>query len=161
MLGSPSKIHHKYDISEDDLDKLRAIAISKGMKVPSYSRYSSQRPSSVGGPHSTPRNDEEEDAERQGSAKTIIPTGETMSIAGEQSSLDKTETTVEKEDRATSDHEDNIHEGTPLEEDSEAGSKSVSEEEKQERQSVKSDSAVLKPNSSQRSVTFLTEDQNA
>lgn len=158
MLGSPTKMHRKYDITQDDLDKLRAIAISKGMKVPAYSHYSSQRPSSTTGPHSTPREDEDDDdIGRQGSAKTIIPTGETISINGDVASVDKNDTLLDKEDRSTSDHED--EDQAPDNEVPDAKTDSKAPAEEAERHSVKSDTeAVLRIGSAQRSVTFLTED---
>ena len=162
MLGSPSKIHRKYDISEDDLDKLRAIAISRGMKIPAFSHYSSQRPSSISGPHSTPREEEVDDAiGRQGSAKTIIPTGETVSNSGDLNSVDKNEILPNKEDRSTSDHEDDDQDLlVDLDEKLEPKSQ-VKETNEQENQSVKSDAeAVLRSGSAQRSVTFLTEDDD-
>ena len=164
MLGSPSKMHNKYDITEDDLDKLRAIAISRGMKIPSYSSYSKQRPSSTSGPHSTPREEKEEDnLDRVGSGKTIIPTADTLSVTGDiSSSFDKNETKVEKEDRSTSDHEeDGCDEKEVASAEEDPTSQTINESnpnlQEQDSLSVKSDSAVLKDDVTQRSVTFVTE----
>ena len=132
------------------------------MKIPSYSHYSNQRPSSVSGPHSTPRDvgDDDEVIGRQSSAKTIIPTGENTSISADVASVDKNESSVDKEDRATSDHED-IEENPAQESDSKAEfNPSDDEMDQQERQSVKSDTIVMRSRSARRSVTFLTEDDD-
>lgn len=167
MLGSPTKIHRKYDVTEDDLDKIRAIAISHGMKLPSFS-YSNQRPSSTSGPHSSPR-DQSDDfmLSRGGSARTIIPTAETTSVEDENPDIEESKILQNKNDRSTSDHEDNEYssenpELNPNFENSEATSSNEADHSADlDKVSVKSDTILLKPGSGkQRSVTFLTENND-
>ena len=169
MHGSSSKIHQKYTITDDELSRLKALAISRGMQIPvSVGAFSSKRGSSISGPHSTPRGEEDKDddydLDRQGSAKTVIPTADTLSVGGDPVSGDETEKEEivnSKEDRSTSDHEDDEQpqvdekeqdDGNPPHSESVDGEKTPD----CEVHSIKSDSAVLKQ-TTQRNVTFLTD----
>ncbi|XP_078483760.1 uncharacterized protein LOC144744044 [Ciona intestinalis] len=174
LNGSSSKIHSKYRISDEELSRIRMIAVARGIKVPSIVSGYKENRGSVSGPHSTPRGPEDDDVARQGSGRTIIPTADNLSI-GDVTSLDGTEkgsSRATKEDRATSDNEEDRLEllreleaeksvtSNTLDVEDATGEEKEEEEqsepnEKQETVSVKSDSAALQ--GTQRNVTFLTE----
>ena len=164
MLGSPTKIHHKYDITEDDLDKIRAIAITRGMKISSYNHHN-MRPSSTIGPHSSPRSASDGfELSRNSSAKTVIPTAETTS-SGE--TLHANKSSKEKEDQSTSDNEG--EEIFPEDRTSNPESKTLQTFSDYEvdpildQDKVSSRSHTMRGKSGsgkQRSVTFLTENND-
>lgn len=168
MHGSSTKLHNKYAVTEDELTRLRSIAISQGIKIPfTPIPYSKKRPSVISGPHSTPRDPDDDDDlgfDLENSQKTVIPTADDISFGGDAPSVDGTEkasSTNTKEDRATSDNEgDDLTRFdvlTPTER-SRVRTPSAPESPKPttaDTLSVKSDSAVL--SQKQRNVTFLTE----
>lgn len=85
MNGVTAKLHEKYDIDDQDLERLESIAVSRGIKLPAQGSISYSRPSSTYAPASTPRSTivTEENAS---SAKTVIPTADVASTVGDVTS---------------------------------------------------------------------------
>lgn len=120
MNGAPAPLHSKYDVTHVDLERLQAIAISRGIKIsqaPPSGHYSHKSMTSV--PNSSPRH-ESEDVES--GTKTIIPTADVMSVGDMMSDgeEDLRPASSGKEDAATSDHDDeDLNEQLYLEEQQE------------------------------------------
>lgn len=164
MNGSPSKIHPRYGVSDEELERIRSIAISRGIKIPvvpyaTAGPWAQKRSSTVSGPHSTPRCPDDDDfgSDLHGSQRTVIPTADDTSVPGDLVSNDGTEkscSAITKEDRATSDNEEDDLTGfdmlTPR-----ISPPAPPPEKHLETLSVRSDTALV--SEKRRSVTFITE----